>query len=275
MGTFIIFFIISLMASIVGALCGVGGGIFMKPSLDALGVLPVNTITFLSTCTVISMSSYNVLSNYKNTKSQDGSIDWNLTTWLAIGAAIGGIAGKLMYSKLNSLFVNSNIVGGYQAMALFVVVFMTLIYTLNKHKLNSLHVTNKLSLISLGLALGAISSFLGIGGGPMNLAVLCYFMSMSTKTAAQNSLYIILVSQVASLIMTFINGSIPSEFYSGDISIWIMLVGMIICGICGGIIGKKINKKISTEKVDKLFIILIYVILGLCVYNTITKLGLF
>ena len=37
--------------------------------------------------------------------------------------------------------------------------------------------------------LGIISSFLGIGGGPINLVVLFFFFSMPTKIAAENSLY--------------------------------------------------------------------------------------
>ena len=51
-----------------------------------------------------------------------------------------------------------------------------------------------------------------------------------------------------------------------------MLIGMMICGVYGGIVGKKINKKIPTSTVDKLFIILIFVIMGLCVWNIYTKL---
>ena len=172
MRMYLLFFIVSLLASTIGALCGVGGGVFMKPALDAVGVLPVNTITFLSGCTVISMSSYNVLSNLKN-KQQTSN--WNLTTFLAIGGAIGGLVGKWLYTELKNTFDNPEIIGGYQAAALFVVVFITLLYTLNKNKIKSLHVTNKLILCLLGLGLGMCSSFLGIGGGPMNLAVLCYF----------------------------------------------------------------------------------------------------
>lgn len=52
---------------------------------------------------------------------------------------------------------------------------------------------------AIGLVLGVMSSFLGIGGGPINLVVLFFFFSMDTKTAAENSLYIILFSQIASL----------------------------------------------------------------------------
>jgi len=129
-------------------------------------------------------------------------------------------------------------------------------------------------LIVLGLTLGTCSSFLGIGGGPMNLAVLCYFLSMDTKEAAQNSLYIILVSQISSMLLTIVDNSIPNEFFAMNIDIWIILLGMIACGIYGGILGKKLNKKLSTKKVDQLFLILIYIILGLCIYNTVTKFGL-
>lgn len=275
--TYIIFFAVSIVASIVGAICGVGGGVFMKPALDAVGVLPVNTITFLSTCTVISMTSYNVLSSAMNSKKGGGEnlIDWNLSTWLAIGSAIGGVIGKYLYDIIKNSAANKEIVGGYQAIALLIAVFLTLIYTLNKTKWTTLHVSKPIPLILLGFGLGCLSSFVGIGGGPMNLAVLYFFLSMPTKVAAQNSLYMILISQIASLIVTFINGSVPEALYIDvDPGLWVMMIGMMLCGVFGGIIGKKINKKIPTSTVDKLFNILIFVIMGLCCWNIYTKLGL-
>lgn len=275
--TYIIFFVVSILASVVGAICGVGGGVFMKPALDAVGVLPVNTITFLSTCTVIAMTSYNVITAAINSKknSSENLIDWNLTTWLAIGSAIGGVIGKNIYTNIKNSFSNPDVVGGYQALALLVAVFLTLLYTVNKKKIKGMKVTNPIALVVLGFVLGTISSFVGIGGGPMNLAVLYFFLSMPTKMAAQNSLYMILVSQAASLVMTFAKGSVPSEFYTpGNTGIWIMLIGMMLCGVYGGVLGKKINKKMPSETVDKLFIFLIFVIMALCVWNAVTKLGI-
>ena len=126
--TYVIFFAVSILASVVGAICGVGGGVFMKPALDAVGVLPVNTITFLSTCTVISMTSYNVISSAMNSKKggSDNLIDWNLTTWLAIGSAIGGVIGKYIYDIIKNSSPNKEMVGGYQAIALLIAVFLTL-----------------------------------------------------------------------------------------------------------------------------------------------------
>ena len=44
---YILFWIVSFGASIAGAICGIGGGVIIKPTLDAFGVLRVSTISFL------------------------------------------------------------------------------------------------------------------------------------------------------------------------------------------------------------------------------------
>ena len=104
------------------------------------------------------------------------------------------------------------------------------------------------------------ASFLGIGGGPINLVVLFFFFSMSTKTAAENSLYIIFFSQIASLVSSLLTGSVP-EF---QIS---MLVLMAAGGIGGGIAGRVINKRLTDRLVNRLFIVLMVVILFINIYN--------
>lgn len=57
----LLFFIISFCASVIGVICGIGGGVIIKPVLDAFGVLNVSAISFLSGCTVLSMSCYSVI----------------------------------------------------------------------------------------------------------------------------------------------------------------------------------------------------------------------
>ena len=58
---YILFWIVSFGASIAGAICGIGGGVIIKPTLDAFGVLSVSTISFLSGCTVLAMTCYSVI----------------------------------------------------------------------------------------------------------------------------------------------------------------------------------------------------------------------
>lgn len=113
-------------------------------------------------------------------------------------------------------------------------------------------------LIAFGASVaGAIC---GIGGGPINLVVLYFFFAMETKVAAQNSLYIILISQITSLLTSLVTASVPQFYVS-----W--LVVMVLGGIAGGMVGRKVNKKLNTAMVDKLFICLIVVIVGISCYN--------
>lgn len=107
-----------------------------------------------------------------------------------------------------------------------------------------------------------VSSFLGIGGGPMNLVVLNYFFSMDTKTAAANSLYIILFGQAASLFTTILTNTVPN-FHIG---IWLV---MVAGGICGGMIGRKWNTKMKSQTVESLFFGLLVIIMEISIYNFI------
>lgn len=253
----LLFFAISFSASVVGVICGIGGGVIIKPVLDAFGVLSVSAISFLSGCTVLSMSCYSVV---KSRINKETVIDMSISTWLGIGAVIGGIVGKQAFQTVKAMFENADTVGAVQAIVLALVTIGTLVYTIFKKKIKTLKLTSKVVCVAIGLILGIMSSFLGIGGGPINLVVLYYFFSMETKVAAQNSLYIILLSQISSLLITIFTGTVPAVSP-------LLLVGMVLCGIAGSAVGRKINAKISSATVDKLFMGLMCVIIGICFYN--------
>lgn len=254
---YVIFLAVSFGASVVGAICGIGGGVLIKPLLDAFGVLSVSTISFLSGCTVLAMSCYSVV---RAKQSGDSLVDMKTGTPLAIGAALGGIAGKMMFQYLSDLSSNKDQVGAVQAVCLLLITFGTMLYTLRKDRIRTHHVTNTGACVGIGLVLGICSSFLGIGGGPINLVVLFFFFSMDTKTAAQNSLYIILFSQVTSLLNTLLTHTVP-EFNAA------LLVLMVGGGILGGMAGRSINKRIDGNVVNRLFIGLMGVIMLICIYN--------
>lgn len=253
----VLLLLVSFGASVVGAICGIGGGVIIKPLLDSLGIAGVAEISFLSGCTVLCMSCYSV---GRALLAKESLVKFQTGTPLAIGAALGGVLGKNLFSALQAMAARPERVGGYQAVCLAVVTAATLIYTLNKGKIPTLQVRGKGVCILVGLCLGVMSSFLGIGGGPINLVVLYFFFSMETKEAAQNSLYIILISQAASLLTSLVTASVP-EFHVG----W--LVTMALGGIAGGMAGRKVNKKLETAQVDKLFTALILVIIGISCYN--------
>lgn len=253
----VIFFTVSILSSIIGSICGIGGGVIIKPVLDATGLMSVSAISFLSGCTVLAMS---VVSVYKNLRAKTAKLNVRTATGLAVGAAFGGVVGKSMFQMLKSAVGNENLVGMTQAIVLIIITLGTLIYTIYKKRIHTKEYNQLWLCVVIGVILGVMSSFLGIGGGPINLVVLAYFFSMGTKEAALSSLYIIMFSQITSLVQTVATGTIP------DVEITYFL-GMVIGGILGGTLGSKVNKKIDEEGVNKLFIILMIVIIGINIYN--------
>lgn len=252
----LIIILVCFFASVVGAICGIGGGVIIKPVLDATGVMPVTTVSFLSGCTVLSMSFVSMYKNFKAKKP----FDTKIATTLAIGAVVGGLTGKAMYQSIVSSMADSSHVGAIQAGVLAVVTIGTLLYTIFKEKIRTMHLTSPAVIFVIGVVLGIMSSFLGIGGGPINLVVLFYFFSMETKQAAMYSIYCIMFSQISSLVSTVMKGNVPA-FNP------IHLVLMVGCGIMGGIVGSAVNKKIESRTVDKLFMGLMGVIILICFFN--------
>ena len=254
-------FIICFAASTVGGICGIGGGVVIKPLLDAVGIMPVSTVSFLSGLTVLAMAVINV---YKNRRG--GEMDPARTVPLGIGAAIGGVAGKYMFSALKEAVHADKTVGAVQSVVLGLLVLGTLLYVLFKARIQTKNVGGKTVPVIIGALLGICSSFLGIVGGPMNLAVLYYFFSMDTKKAAVNSVLIILISQIASLIVTLLTGTVPAFD-------WGYLAAMVAAGALGGFLSARLHKKLSASTTDKLFIGLLVVIFGICIYNTVRMLA--
>ncbi|MBQ8851659.1 MAG: sulfite exporter TauE/SafE family protein, partial [Oscillibacter sp.] len=171
-----------------------------------------------------------------------------------------GVVGNNLFQVIRSMSADADRVGAIQAICLLVLTVGTLLYTLFKSRIPTHRVKNRAVCVTIGLVLGVMSSFLGIGGGPINLVVLFFFFSMDTKTAAENSLYIILFSQVASLLASLVTRTVP-DFSLG------MLCLMVGGGIAGGICGRNVNKKLESAAVDKLFIALMVLMIFINLYN--------
>lgn len=251
---------VCFVSSVIGSICGIGGGVIIKPVLDSIGIMEVTTASFLSGCTVFSMSTVSFFRNMRGKKSY--KFDKVFACTLTLGSVIGGVSGKAIFQNIVDRLNDKNTIGAIQAAILFIITAGTLVYTINKERIATKKIDSKSMIFFLGLMLGMMSSFLGIGGGPINLIVLYYFFSMETKEAALYSICIILFSQLSSLLSTLITGQIP-EFSVG------ILVLMAGCGVVGGLVGTQINKKILNKTVDKLFAGLIVVIMLLCVYNIV------
>lgn len=251
----IIYFFVALVATILGSMAGLGGGVIIKPILDFLGHYDVGTIGLLSSFTVFAMAVVAMIKQFHH----KFKVNVKNTTSIAIGSILGGNLGQSVLEQI-ILASNETLVQIVQAIALALLLLFVTIYMNNKEKFKNYHVTNPIVCLLLGLVLGALASFLGIGGGPINVAFLTIFFSMEAKEAAVNSVFIILFSQ-ASKILTVATGS---GFGSYDLS---MLYLMIPAGIIGGFIGSKLNLVASNKVIIKVFNVVVICVILLNIWN--------
>jgi len=252
----LIYFAICVISSVVGSVNGIGGGIIIKPLMDSVGSLGLPTINFLSGCTVLCMSGVSLLRN-----GDDIKINKTVCVRLAVGAVIGGIAGKELFYFIYELLNRQKLIGVIQTILLMALNTGILIYFfLRKRIIRHKIIRQPVVYIIIGFGLGLLSSFLGIGGGPLNIIILSYLFSMNPKEASLNSLFIIFCSQTASIASIVITGTVP-------VFEWRTLVLMCAGGVAGAVTGRFISKKISKNVVETMFIWVVIFLLVLNIFN--------
>ena len=263
-------FFIAAAASTIGAISGIGGGVIIKPVMDSLGTLDVPTVSFLSGCTVLAMSTVSLARNLRDTRSgankgdrrNGAAVDTGASIPLALGAVLGGIAGKELFQQARAFLGRDNLVGMTQAAVLLAINVGVLLYMLNKSRITTRRIGAKVAGAAIGFALGLMSSFLGIGGGPVNIAVLHYFYSMRPKETTINSLFIIFCSQMATLATGLTTGTIP-DFPPAA------LVLMAIGAVSGSLAGNRFLARMRDRAVETLFIGVLVLLMGLNIWNIV------
>ena len=146
------------------------------------------------------------------------------------------------------------------ATAVAAITAAVLLYVCKKDQMRSMHVDSVPLALVIGTVLGVISSFLGIGGGTSNVAMLFFFFSMGAKEAAKNSIFIILFSQLSSILIAAGQGTVP-DFE------WPVLLCMMAGGVGGAQIGVYISSRLNGAGVERLLKLLLAVIVCIDFYN--------
>jgi len=247
----IIYFLVALAATVLGATAGLGGGVIIKPVLDMLGDYNIVTISVLSSATVLSMAIAATARQIKN--------GFKITKGMAFvtgGAVIGGVAGSLVFAVLKRN-MDADDVTIIQSAIIIMLLLLCLVY----NKLPRCHIKAAAGQFIIGMFLGMLSSFLGIGGGPINVAILYILVGYEMRDSAKVSVLIILFAQMAGLIMKAASGMFAQvEGFS-------MLLVMVPAAIIGGMIGSMLNIKLPEK-----FLVLIYrstviLVILICIYN--------
>lgn len=252
----ITYFLVGLLATTVGSISGLGGGVIIKPVLDTLGQYDIATIGILSSFTVFSMSVVSLGKSIKNKVKLDGK----RTIAIALGSILGGSIGKNLFAVFLNILNNDLMAQKIQSVILFILLFIVLILYINNDEIKGFTVKNIFTCAITGIILGAVASFLGIGGGPLNVIVLMYLLGMGTKESSINSIFIIFFSQ-GSKLLTVLFGE---GFKAYNLEV---LTYMVVGGIMGGFLGSYLSLNIDKSKVKLLFTLSMIIIMCFNAYN--------
>ena len=248
---------IILLACILGAIVGLGGGVFIRPIFDAIGVHSVLNISFLSSSAILTMA---IVSTYAKVKT-GLEIDYKMAALISSGAVIGGTIGNIVLEHLIYIFYPHEYrVQQAQIIVTVIVLSISLIFT-HKNYLRY-ELKNKFVLLPLGILLGSSAVFMGIGGGPVNVPVFMILFGLPIKKATAYSIIIIFFSHLSSII------SILSTATPGYLD-FPMLIFVFPAAALGGIIGAKFSNIFSSKVVKRLFMAAITGVILLNIFNGI------
>lgn len=251
-----IYSLVVLCATTIGAVAGLGGGVIIKPCFDMLAFHDAATIGVYSSIAVFTMCIVSIFKQLRH----GARFDAMTVVMISIGSILGGFVGEWVFNQVNVLFPSEGMVKGTQALLLALTLVGILIYTLNKEKIRTIRVRNKLIIVLLGLFLGVVSVFLGIGGGPLNIALLTLFFSFDMKECVVYSIATIFFSQLSKLFQVFV--------LSSSVSYDLSPVPMIcIAAVAGGYIGTWLNNRLTNRQVEKVYVATMICLLALSCFN--------
>ncbi|MFV0499370.1 MAG: sulfite exporter TauE/SafE family protein [Bacilli bacterium] len=252
-------FIVIFISAVIAAITGIGGGIIIRPILS-LTAMNAGIVNFYACTAIIFSTIYSMIKAYQSKKK----IDFGVILFLSLGSFLGGFIGNVITQKI-MLLLNDSVFVIIQSVLLNVTLSFV-IYMSVKHIEFESKITSKSLTVTIGLLVGILSVFVGIGGGVLNVIILGACFKMSRKSAIITSLIMVFISQTTNMLL-LLTSNIINHINIGELAI------IIVCSLLGGIIGKEICNKISSVFISKIFVYIISIVLVLNIFLIVEKLN--
>jgi len=252
---YLLYLTTGLFTGLLSGLLGVGGGLIMVPVLNFIFTklgFPSTNIMHMALGTSLAVI---ILTSIASSRAhhQHHNVDWTIVKNIALGIMLGAFFGSLVAAKFNA-----NLLKVLFAIYTFVVAFQILNdYTPNPSRI----LPRRPTLNCIGIVIGCISSFVGIGGGTLSVPFLIY-CNINAKRAIGTSSAIGLPIAVAGAIGYVVSGLSVSNLPSHSLG-FVYLPSLAIIAAASLIsapFGAVLVQKLSVKKLKKIFALLLFVI---------------
>ncbi len=244
-------FAVGMTAGSLGALLGLGGGIFLVPALTLLFDLPVRTAVGVSLIGVIATSA-GVASVSRPGRGADVGLALRLEIATTSGALLGGFAAGLLPQRM-------------LALVFAVVVLASAAYTFLKTRqkagptsepqIESLFRTDYHPRrwgigLSFSALAGALSGLSGIGGGFIKVPVMYSVMDVPLGVATATSNFMVGITAAASAMLYYSRGDINP----------LVAVPTALGVFAGAMLGARLASRLRADVLRRLLIVLLVLI---------------
>jgi uncharacterized protein len=261
----LVILLVSIIAGLVGALFGLGGGVLIIPFLTLVEGVPVPLAVGASIVSVVATSSASAA-----TYVQDHLTNLRLGMFLEIGTVAGAITGAFVAVSLppSALFVLFGLILLYATIVMIrargidfpdsvkadrLSTILSLGSQYEDHSLNRVvkyEVTRTPVTVFVGYFAGIVSGLLGVGGGIINVPTMNLVSKIPVKVASATSNFMIGVTAAASASVYLLRGDVHP-----------LLAGPLIIGVAGGaLIGTRVLKVTPPTRVKVAFGVLLAII---------------
>jgi uncharacterized membrane protein YfcA len=263
----LLYFACGIVAGLLGALLGLGGGIIITPILTLAMGLDIKYAIGASVISVIATSSGASIAYLK-----DDLLNLRVAMFLEIATTIGAIAGALLtgifapkilyiffgvlllfssYNMLNKIIFTKKdqLYQGPMSKTVARLKLNGSYYDKQEQRQISYELTNLVGGFSMMFGAGIASGLLGIGSGAFKVLAMDTIMKMPLKPSSATSNLMMGVTAAASATIYFFNGSIQ-PLIAGPIAIGVLI---------GAGIGTRIMPKLKARTLRMLFVpVLLY-----------------
>lgn len=255
----------SVAAGVLGALLGLGGGIFLVPVTIILFGVDVQTAIVASLVTVIATSSGSAASYV-----QEGLSDLRVAMFLEVATVIGGIAGAVIsvtilagHSQILALvFVPVVVLAGvvmYRSRAVDVRPDPARDHLADRLKLHSRYydmgterwveyrVTGTKPGLAISACAGVVSGLLGIGGGIFVVPGMNAIMNVPLRVASATSNFMIGVTATAGALVYLLFGHLAVG----------LAAPVAVGALAGSLIGARLHQTAPPATLKGLFVVIL------------------
>lgn len=250
-----LYLVTGLFTGLLSGLLGIGGGLIMVPILSFIFAFlgfPVEFIIHMALGTSLAVIVITSIASSRAHHSHH-NVDWLIVKKIALGIMLGAFLGSLVAAKFDA-----NLLKALFAIYVFIVALQILSnYTPNPARI----LPARPALNCVGIFIGWVSSFVGIGGGTLSVPFLIY-CNIDTKRAIGTSSAIGLPIALAGATGYVLSGLHISDLPAHSFG-FIYLPAFAIIALSSLIsapVGALLVQKLSVKKLKKIFALLLIMI---------------